>query len=84
MRLAPGYLVTEAIGQEYQQSRKRVADAYVLWRITPATQLRVSGANLYADNYRSANREIFGPIDQRADSTQRSFRFYSARLEHKF
>ena len=84
VNLTPGYLVTEAIGQEYQQARKRVSDVYVLWRISPATQLRISGANLYADNYRSTNREIFGPIDQRADNTTKTFRFYSARLEHKF
>ena len=84
VNLTPGYVVTEAIGQEYQQSKKRVADAYMLWRMTPATQLRVSAANLWADDYRSFNREVSGSIDQRADSTQRTFRFYSVRFEHKF
>ena len=84
VNFTPSYIVTEAEGQEFTQSRKRVADAYVLWRINPATQLRVSAANLYADDHRTGNREVFGPIDQRADTTARSYRFYSARLEVKF
>ena len=84
LNLTPAFVVTQAAGQEYMQGRKRVADAYALWRINAATQLRLSAANLFGADYLTTNRELFATTEQTAQTTTRSFRFYSARLEVKF
>ena len=84
LNFTPSYVVTEAIGQEYRQGRKRSADAYALWKVNPAIQLRLSAANLFADRYLTGNREVFGTTDQVARNDTRTYRFYSARLEVKF
>ena len=84
LNLTPWYVVTQAAGQIYRQDRKRVADAYVLWKVNPATQMRVSAANLFAADYRTANRELFGTTDQVAEITAKTYRSYTARLEVKF
>jgi iron complex outermembrane receptor protein len=84
LNLTPAFIVTQAPGQEYLQSRKRVADVYAVWKVTAATQLRLAAANLLAADYATSSRELFDTTDQVARSTSKSYRFYSARVEVKF
>jgi iron complex outermembrane receptor protein len=84
LNLTPAFIVTQAPGQEYLQSRKRVADVYAVWKVTAATQLRLAAANLLAADYATSSRELFDTTDQVARSTTKSYRFYSARVEVKF
>lgn len=68
--------------------RKRVLDAYVLWKATPLTQLRLSASNMLADDATGNNLVIASafakPVAKLSSTVNPTYTVWSARLETKF
>jgi len=47
-------------------------------------QLRLTASNLLHADYATANREVFAGMDQTAETTKKTFRALTARLEIKY
>ena len=84
LNLTPSFIIQQAVGQQYVQGRKRVADVYALWKFDSSIQLRVSASNLFGADYLTGSREVFGNTDQTASTAQKTYRYYAARFELKF
>lgn len=70
-----------------QVSRKRVLDAYVLWKATPSPQLRLSASNILADDASGNNLVMAGGVTNIAklsSTVNPTDTVWSARLETKF
>ncbi|SFU46471.1 TonB-dependent receptor plug domain-containing protein [Pseudoduganella namucuonensis] len=80
----PPIRVQTSTSQTVETSRRRVLDAHVLWRITPLTQLRVSGSNLLADDASSDNLVHTNGLSQMSATLNPTYTVWSARLETKF
>jgi iron complex outermembrane receptor protein len=80
----PATLVDTQINQVTTGGAKTVVDVYGLWKFTPATQLRVSGANLLGRNYDSGTIINANGLIQSADVVNRTYPVWSAKLETKF
>ena len=84
----PGYSTRLSADQVAVISDKRVADAYVLWSINPAWQLRVSASNLAPRLYNSSGvldsvNPLGQPIRTATESLQPSYTRWQIGLEIK-
>ena len=62
---------------------KRQSDIYALWKLNPATQLRVSANNLAADDYLTGRVVTAGNMAYSAATAARTFTTWTLRLERK-
>lgn len=69
--------------QRVGSSAKRVVDAYALWTFNPAVQLRLSGANLLAQDSLSSSSVTSPGNIQLAQTTADTYRVWTLRLELK-
>ena len=69
----PGYTTRLSADQTLEQSTKLVADAYVVWAISPAYQLRVSASNLAPRQYLTGGTLLsVNPLGQTIRETTQS------------
>ncbi len=83
----PAIRVQTSTEQVVEVSRKRVLDAYVLWKATPLTQLRLSASNMLADDATSTNLVTAGatpPVAKLSSTLNPTYTVWSVRLETKF
>ncbi|HET7775263.1 MAG TPA: TonB-dependent receptor, partial [Azospira sp.] len=80
----PAYTVQQSNTQTYSQSLKRVYDVYALWRLHPDTQIRFSAANLLQADYDTGATYLTGTAEQSVQTSTRTYRIVSARVEIKF
>jgi outer membrane receptor for ferrienterochelin and colicins len=79
----PGFR-TQVSSEQFQRvSAKTVWDAYALWVLQPGMQLRLSGSNLDAQDYRNQRGLNLGTVEELSDTTSRSYTNWSLRLEMK-
>jgi iron complex outermembrane receptor protein len=69
--------------QSAVSSAKRVVDAYALWTFSPAVQLRLSGANLLAQDSLSSNSVATSTSTTLARTSADTWQVWSLRLELK-
>ena len=79
----PAYDVRQSENQLYAQGAKRVLDAYALWRFDPNTQLRLSAANLLAQNYDTGNTYFTSTSERIVDTQTKTYRAFTLRYEKK-
>ncbi|WP_417069773.1 TonB-dependent receptor plug domain-containing protein [Niveibacterium terrae] len=79
----PAYDVRQSENQIYTQGAKRVLDAYALWRFDANTQLRLSAANLLAQNYDTGNTYFTSTSERIVDTQTRTYRAFTLRFEKK-
>ncbi len=85
LNLTPAFVVRQIDGQYYEQGRKRVIDAYALWRLSPLTGLRFSVSNADPLDYLTRNTsELEDGSVQRQQTLARTYAVWGARLEWKF
>lgn len=79
----PGYTTRISDVQWAEQKRKLVGDAFVVWTINPAAQLRLAASNVAPRDYVTGSR--FEDVDSRAvsETTQPTFVNWQLRLEMK-
>ena len=80
----PAYTVQQSNTQTYTQQLKRVYDVYALWQVQPDTRIRFSAANLLQADYDTGTTYLTGSTEQSVQSSTRTYRIFSARLEIKF
>jgi iron complex outermembrane receptor protein len=80
----PAIRVQTSLSQTVETSRKRVVDAYVLWKFTPQTQLRLAASNILADDATGSNLVYTNGLSQMASTLNPTYRVWTARLETKF
>ncbi|HEV7814828.1 MAG TPA: TonB-dependent receptor [Janthinobacterium sp.] len=80
----PATLVDTEINQVTTGGAKTIVDVYGLWKFTPGTQLRISGANLLGRNYDSGTIVNGNGLIQSAEVVARTYPVWSAKLETKF
>jgi len=80
----PAFTIQQTNTQTYSQSLKRVYDVYALWRMSPDTQVRFSLANLLRADYDTGNTYLTDTTVQSIQTSTRTYRLASARLEIKF
>lgn len=79
----PAYQTQLSPDQTSNSGLKRQIDAYLLWKINPQYQLRISGNNLAARDYVSGSA-LSSPVISRSDlSTARTYTTWSVRFEAK-
>ncbi|MEY2686129.1 MAG: hypothetical protein RL375_327, partial [Pseudomonadota bacterium] len=69
--------------QSVTSSGKRVIDAYALWTFSPAVQVRLSGANLLAQDALSSSVVASADRTEQAQTTASTYRAWSLKLELK-
>jgi iron complex outermembrane receptor protein len=69
--------------QSAYSSAKRVIDAYALWTFSPAVQLRMSGANLLAEDALGTSRVVDPTRTETAVTLAQTWRVWSLKLELK-
>ena len=85
LNLTPAFVVRQVDGQFYEQGRKRVIDAYALWRLTPLTGVRFSVSNAQPLDYLTRNTSVLEDgSSQRQETVARTYAVWGARLELKF
>lgn len=84
INLTPAYEVRDSASQYSGQGRKRVIDAYGLWRFNMDTQLRLSFSNLAPHDYQTLARDLVPGLDQTARTDARTYLNWNLRLETKF
>lgn len=80
----PAIRVQTSTEQVVEVSRKRVLDAYVLWKATPLTQLRLSASNILADDATGDNLVTARGVAKFSSTLNPTYTVWSARLETKF
>ena len=80
----PDFSIRQSDAQYYSQGSKRIVDVYGLWKFDANTQLRVTAANVLHADYVTATRYADTTTDQSAQTTARTYRVLTARLEVKF
>ena len=80
----PAIRVQTSTTQLVEISRKRVVDMYGLWKFDARTQLRVSAANLLADDATGENTVDANGLTSHATTLNPTYRQVSIRLETKF
>jgi iron complex outermembrane receptor protein len=84
----PAIRVQTSAEQVVEVSRKRVLDAYVLWKATPSTQLRLSASNILADDATGNNLVMASDgaksVAKLSSTVNPTYPVWSARLETKF
>jgi len=85
LNLTPAYTVRQIDGQFSEFGRKRVVDAYALWRLSPLTGLRFSVSNAQPVDFLTRNTsELEDGSVQRQEVLARTYAVWGARLEWKF
>jgi outer membrane receptor for ferrienterochelin and colicins len=79
----PGYTTRLSPTQWITQSKKLVADAFVLYAFNPGLHLRVSGSNLAARDYLTGSRYDDGTVRESSDTETNSYISWQVRLEMK-
>ncbi|MGO4381070.1 TonB-dependent receptor plug domain-containing protein [Pseudoduganella sp. RAF19] len=80
----PAIRVQTSLTQVVETSRKRVVDMYGLWKFDGRTQLRVSVANLLADDATGTNTVDANGLTSYATTLNPTYRQVTIRLETKF
>jgi len=80
----PAIRVQTSTTQLVEISRKRVVDMYGLWKFDARTQLRISAANLLADDATGENTVDANGLTSHATTLNPTYRQVSIRLETKF
>jgi iron complex outermembrane receptor protein len=80
----PAVRVQTSVEQTVEVSRRRVLDAYALWKFTPLTQLRLSASNMLADDATGNNLVTAKGIATLSSTLNPTYTVWSARLETKF
>ncbi|GAB2860466.1 hypothetical protein GCM10027277_31330 [Pseudoduganella ginsengisoli] len=80
----PAIRVQTSTEQVVEVSRKRVLDAYVLWKATPLTQIRLSASNMLADDATGNNLVTTRGVAKLSSTVNPTYTVWSARLETKF
>lgn len=87
LALTPGYAVQQSNTQRFEQDAKRVLDAYLLWRMSPAAQLRFTASNLVARDFNNTSAVVSSDgsntLRQTALSSEPSLTVWGLRLEMK-
>ncbi len=85
LNLTPAYAVRQIDGQFSEFGRKRVVDAYALWRLSPLTGLRFSVTNAQPGDFMTRNTsELEDGSVQRQETLARTYAVWGMRLEWKF
>lgn len=85
LNLTPGFVVRQFDAQFYEQGRKRVIDAYALWRLSALTQLRLSASNALPRPYETATTiDLDDGSRQRQQGVAQTRMNLGLRLELKF
>lgn len=79
----PAYDVRQSENQIYMQGAKRVLDAYALWRFDANTQLRLSVANLLAQDYDTGNAYFTGTSERIVTTQTKTWQAFTLRFEKK-
>lgn len=77
----PAFTVQQSTTQTYTQQLKRVYDVYALWQVDRDTRVRFSAANLLHADYATGTAYLTGTGEQSVQSSARTYRVFSARLE---
>jgi outer membrane receptor for ferrienterochelin and colicins len=84
----PAIRVQTSTEQVVEVSRKRVLDAYVLWKATPLTQIRLSASNMLADDATGDTlvmaSDVARKIAKFSSTVNPTYTVWSARLETRF
>ena len=85
LNVTPPYAVRQIDGVYFEQGRRRVFDAYALWRLTALSQLRLSASNAAPRSFETVTtaQQEDGAL-QRQQSVARTYAVVGLRLEHKF
>ena len=79
----PDYDTRRTEQQFFYQGVKRVADVYGLWRISPASAIRLTVSNLQPRDYITASTFDNGTYKESSRTTDRNWRNIQLRLEMK-
>ena len=79
----PGYRTRIDSSQTVTVNTRRVADAYVLWNVNPATALRLTASNLAPGESVDSNTVIVGSTRETSTSAAPSYVNWQLRLELK-
>jgi iron complex outermembrane receptor protein len=79
----PDYDTRRTEQQFFYQGVKRVADVYGLWRISPASAIRLTVSNLQPRDYITASTFDNGTYKESSRTTDRNWRNVQLRLEMK-
>jgi iron complex outermembrane receptor protein len=80
----PAIRVQTSTEQVVEVSRKRVLDAYVLWKATALTQIRLSASNMLADDATADNLVTTRGVGKFSSTLNPTYTVWSARLETRF
>ena len=83
LNFTPGYTVRLEADRWLIQARKTVADAYLLWTISPETKLRLSVGNALAQDYLTTTEVDSNGVRENNASNSRSWVNTQLRLELK-
>jgi outer membrane receptor for ferrienterochelin and colicins len=83
VNLTPGYTVQVSNDQLSNIGLKRQVDWYALWKINPTTQLRISAANLLADDAVGSGFDTSGDVQRTTNTLNKTYTAWTARLELK-
>jgi iron complex outermembrane receptor protein len=79
----PDYTTRRSEEQWVYQGAKRVVDVYGLWKLTPATALRVSVSNLTPRDYLTGTTYLGNGFSETANTNTRNWQNVQVRLEMK-
>jgi outer membrane receptor for ferrienterochelin and colicins len=79
----PDYTTRRTQEQWVYQGTKRVVDVYGLWKLTPATALRVSVSNLTPRDYFTGTTYVGNGFSETANTNTRNWQNVQVRLEMK-
>ncbi len=77
----PASSVQTSLDERVDNGAKRQLDVYALWKFSPATQLRLSAANMLAADYLSGRSVATGTLLQSAQTVARTYSVLSVKLE---
>lgn len=85
LNFTPSFVVQQIDSQVYRQGRKRVLDAYALWRFGPKASARLSVANLSALDYETGSSSVLDDASvQVSDNLAKSYTVATLRIELRF
>jgi len=85
LNYTPGFMLQQIDNQAYRQSRKRVLDAYALWRFNPQASARLTVSNADALRYDTGTTTTLADgSSQASDTSLRSTTTVNLRAELRF
>ena len=85
LNYTPGFTLQQIDNQAYRQGRKRVLDAYALWRFSPEASARLTVSNADALRYDTGSTTTLADgSTQASDTSARSYTTLNLRAELRF